>query len=125
MCMNASLQLGCQATYTFIQTYHSFSNPKHARADGRCCDNGPPPCSSKCDNRFTLCVRHAGQALPDVEDIQFQDCPLGLKFIETETFDNSDDITFNTFVPVLFTGDIWPVSSTYDLIQIKSCMCNI
>ena len=68
-----------------------------------------------CDNRFTVCVRYAGQALPDVQDIQSRDCPLG--FFETVTFDNSDDITFNTSVPVLFTGDIWPVSSSHQLIQ--------
>ena len=68
-----------------------------------------------CDNRFTVCVRYAGQALPDGQDIQSQDCSLG--FFETGTFDNSDDISFNTSMPVLFTGDIWPVSSSHQLIR--------
>ena len=111
-------QLGCNGSYTFFQTYHSYSNPSHARADGLCCDeSGTPPCTTQCDNRFTLCVRHAGQPLPDrVDSLQEADCPLG--FFISRTYSNSDNITFNASQPVEFTGDIWPVSCA----RLASCL---
>ena len=61
-----------------------------------------------CDNVFTVCVQLTDQTLPDVGNIQHEDCPMGL-FV-SPTYENNDNITFNTSVPVIFTGDIWPVS---------------
>lgn len=102
------IQIGCRANYIFTQTYHSYVNPLHNRANGMCCDNpSQPPCDTICDNRFTLCVTYTGQALPQVGNIQSEDCPLG--FLLSGTFANRDNITFNTSAPVVFTGDIWPV----------------
>ena len=103
----------CGADYTFFQTYHSYVNPTHRRGTGQCCDSQDmPPCPefSSCDNIFTLCAQSSQQPLPETgEDIGSDDCPLG--FGVSQTFSNSDNIAFNTSVPVSFTGESWPVSS--------------
>lgn len=122
------VQIGCRADYTFIQTYHSYVNPLHNRANGICCDNpsSRPPCDTFCDNMFTLCVTHTGQALPEVGNIQSEDCPLG--FLLSQTFFNSDNITFNTSAPVVFTGDIWPVryiNNSRDSYLVTHCLASL
>ena len=104
----------CRANYTFIQTYHSYLNPLHNRGNtGQCCDSqAMPPCPERsfCDNIFTICVQEPTQSLPQPENIRQEDCPLG--YGVSQTFDNRDNITFNTSSPVTFTGDIWPVRYT-------------
>ena len=106
-----SVVVGCRANYTFFQTYHSYLNPLSNRGDtGQCCDNQRmPPCSTLCDNIFTICVLQSGEELPSSDsDIQPEQCPLG--FLRSQTISNRDNITFNTSAPVIFTGDVWPVS---------------
>ena len=44
---------------------------------------------------------------PERGNIREQDCPLG--YFVSNTFINSDNITFTTSSSLTFTGDIWPV----------------
>ena len=108
---SVQLSLGCRGNYSFVQTYHSYINPLHIRDNGQCCESqgsAPCPTDTLCDNVFTLCVQLSGQPLPARGNIQREDCPLG--FLISRTFRNNDNIMFNTSVPVIFTGDDWPVS---------------
>lgn len=109
------LALGCSSDYTLLLTLHSYLNPLHTRNTGVCCESpSPPPCPTNtfCDNIFTLCaLTGGGQTARDVEDISPAHCSLG--YYRSEIFHDNDNITSDPFISVVFSGDVWPVSSVH------------
>lgn len=106
--------------YTFEVQVLSYKNPTSQRADdrrSRCCDGmGDPNCNDQCDNIFVFCLRNSGHSQSDT----IENCPLGR--YKTNQFENNDAIIFSTsFIdqeanipnPLVFTGDVWPVSYLY------------
>jgi len=103
--------------YTFEVQVLSYKNPTSQRVDrtrSRCCDGmGDTNCNNQCDNIFVFCLRNSVHSQSDITE----NCPLGLN--KTNQFENSDTIVFSPpFIdeeagvpnPLVFTGDVWPVS---------------
>lgn len=101
------------AGYVFEAMVHSYSNP-HSQARFLPCDLlcffGS---ACQCDNQFTFCLRNENGSRSTNVDF----CSLG-DAQQTQFFDNSDNMNFEMLDtlgnsvpnPLVFTGDIWPVS---------------
>ena len=89
---------------------HSYFNPEHRESNGNSCEE---PCVTdcECDNVFTFCLRLPGSPQNNNSSL----CPLGS--YRTGKYEDNDNITFDELFipgsianPLMFTGEIWPVS---------------
>ena len=105
-----------EAKYVLEIRAHTYLNKGHGDSEGLCCESivsTPPSCAFDCDNIFVFCLRSAGTARDDNP----QNCPLG-RFDTVEDVPGGDTITFSSVNitsevpnPMIFIGDVWPVSS--------------
>ena len=107
--------------YTLEIRAHTYQNSGHGDSKGVCCESllSPPACVLECDNIFVFCLRNAGSAR---DDNPFN-CPLGSLNTSADvpggdeiTF-GSDNITTGVPNPMIFRGDVWPVSYNYNLLN--------
>ena len=107
------MQLALATTYTFEARLHLYSNPEWKNGNGDPCDTLCVGDFCKCDNQFTFCLR----PLSSSQDTDAEHCTLGASKT-TSVFRNSDGKSFDNVVdlgngvpnPVLYTGNVWPVS---------------
>ena len=123
------------SSYTLYVRANSYSNSYNTVADGTCCNQfATSSCNywlclnCQCNNYFTFCLRAYGAS----HDGNATLCPLG----SYKTGDIGDDsfsfgsssIDSGVPNPLVFTGNVWPVSRSYDshvmrivLLRIRSC----
>ena len=89
---------------------HYYSNPGSLSSNGNSCDGT----SDQCDNRFTFCLRPSTDI--GSQSTNKNNCSLGRK--QTQVFSDTDDKNFANMTglgnsvsnPMVFAGEVWPVS---------------
>ena len=117
------------ADYKVTVELQSYENPTHMKAQSNdCCDGGSNSnCynDALCDNRFRFCYSDS----IDISEytgtiaVRPEEVVCGCQFATDLVEKNNDNITFqsgrliggNTRNPLVFHGDVWPVSATEDV----------
>ena len=102
------------ADYLFEAKIHSYLNPTHRLADGKCCGNDSfVSCEDFCNNRFQFCFLPINFTTTDT----LAQCPLGnytvIGIDDGFVFNQPGRNIFSN--PLTFTGYSWSVSKSMNI----------